>query len=299
MKNGADPCVWVIIPVHNRKETTLRCLNHLEETQSRERFNVAVIDDGSTDGTHRAIQEQYPQTILLEGDGSLWWGGSIKKGMLFAVDHGADVVIWLNDDVLPEPNGVMKLAEKTAELGHTVLTTVVQTEPESDYTTRNKVTRWGIESLPYKTDLNIQPCDITAGKFTAIPRTIIEEIGYPDNDRFPHHNCDYDYTLRAKESGFNVGVYSEVEATDVGYELNTSQSRLSPEISLFEIIENTIKPSKRRNYTLRTMYYRDRRFYSTLTTSLIALTVHLSKSIGAIILKTLLCFIKENQYFRR
>jgi glycosyltransferase involved in cell wall biosynthesis len=47
--------VFILIPVHNRKTITLACLEALEKNSDLERYQVVVIDDGSTDGTGQAI----------------------------------------------------------------------------------------------------------------------------------------------------------------------------------------------------------------------------------------------------
>jgi|YNPMSStandDraft_2_1061718.scaffolds.fasta_scaffold131259_1 GT2 family glycosyltransferase len=40
---------FIIIPVHNRKSITLKCLDNLEKNGDLARFRVVVVDDGSTD----------------------------------------------------------------------------------------------------------------------------------------------------------------------------------------------------------------------------------------------------------
>ena len=47
----------VIIPAHNRRETTLACLERLAANGDFGDFEVSVIDDGSTDGTASLLQE--------------------------------------------------------------------------------------------------------------------------------------------------------------------------------------------------------------------------------------------------
>ncbi len=61
--------VYLIIPVHNRKNLTLGCLEHLTKTGDRQPYHIIVVDDGSTDGTGEDIKAQYPDVILLPGDG--------------------------------------------------------------------------------------------------------------------------------------------------------------------------------------------------------------------------------------
>jgi glycosyltransferase involved in cell wall biosynthesis len=51
---------FVIIPVRNRREITLRCLRHLRDCGDLEEMCVIVVDDGSTDGTSEAVQRESP-----------------------------------------------------------------------------------------------------------------------------------------------------------------------------------------------------------------------------------------------
>lgn len=313
MTNTESPSTWVLIPVHNRCEITIQCLNHLKETQEWEKFNVLVIDDGSTDGTQKSIRENFPTVTVLQADGSLWWGGSIRHGMEYAREEDADVFIWLNDDVLPEPGSVTKLASKTYELGDTVLTTRVEVDSEfrnqsylsdlsiggiqllsSSYSTCQIKTRFGMRLTPYDNTTQIQACDATAGKFTAFPVEIVDAIGYPNDNLFPHNYCDHDYTLRAKEQGFDVGVYTGVSARDTGHELK--DSRLSSELSLRKLVENIFHPDINETYNIKTRYRKYMRFYG--PPKLIPYLVFvqcLIFSLFLVCIKTLLVTVKDEQ----
>ena len=93
---------YIIIPVHNRKALTLACLENLKINSNLQKYQVIVVDDGSSDRTSEEVVANYPEVIILKGDGNLWWTGAIKKGMEYAYEHGAEYLIWLNDDCLVE-----------------------------------------------------------------------------------------------------------------------------------------------------------------------------------------------------
>ena len=101
--------VSVVIPIHNRKATTLSCLSQLQNIQTLSDYSIIVIDDGSTDGSAAAIQAEYPGVQILQGDGNLWWTGAIRRGMQYASEQGAEFFIWLNDDCRVEPNAIADL----------------------------------------------------------------------------------------------------------------------------------------------------------------------------------------------
>ena len=108
---------FVIIPVHNRREITLGCLACLRAAGDLDWANVVVVDDGSTDGTAEAIRGQFPEVILLNGDGNLWWTGGIVLGMKEGVRRQAEVIVWLNDDSHLRPGSLKALVNHTRETG--------------------------------------------------------------------------------------------------------------------------------------------------------------------------------------
>jgi len=69
--------IYIIIPVHNRKSLTLACLKNLKTNGDLQKYQVIVVDDGSSDRTAEEVAENYPEVTILKGDGNLWWTGAI------------------------------------------------------------------------------------------------------------------------------------------------------------------------------------------------------------------------------
>ncbi len=102
--------IYIVIPVFNRKSLTRGCLASLRN-QNYSDFTVIVVDDGSTDGTSEMIREEFPDVVLLHGDGDLWWVGSINKGIQHALDvcQADDYILVINDDLTVSPNYLSNL----------------------------------------------------------------------------------------------------------------------------------------------------------------------------------------------
>jgi len=123
MINTERSKVFCVIPVHNRLELTKQCLKYLED-QDYPALHIVIVDDGSTDGTREHLAQFSKGNIsVLRGDGSLWWGGAMRKGMEFvaALAGDRDYLLMLNDDVRIERNYVSALVRDSSARGGAVV----------------------------------------------------------------------------------------------------------------------------------------------------------------------------------
>ncbi len=188
----------IIIPVHNRKETTLRCLNHLKELGIFSWADVIVVDDGSADGTSIAITSIYPAAILLKGDGNLWWAGAINLGMHYVHEHQYSAFFWLNDDCQPKAGTLDRMFKHVQKMGE--IASALSITPSGYSYGGFRKTLWGLKRI------HAGPCDTFSGNCVAFPIRVIQDIGYLDAKHFPMDPADADYGLRATEKGCRASV---------------------------------------------------------------------------------------------
>ena len=191
--------VYVVIPVHNRRKMTLSCLARLQTTGVLAWAKTIVVDDGSSDGTGAAVRESFPQVLVLDGDGNLWWTGGIVFGMKEAMRLDAKVIMWLNDDCQPRPGTMELLARHSLETGAISVGQTI-TAAGGLYTGWTK-TLWNLKPVICPPGERM-PCDTFPGNCVAMPRSVVEEVGYPDAATFPHVLADADYGFRAHAQGF-------------------------------------------------------------------------------------------------
>ena len=94
--------VSVVIPTYNRRPILEKCLLALERQQAcREidRYEVVLVDDGSTDGTPdwlRGAAERFPHVRLIEQS-----HGGPAEGRNRGVDHAhGDVIVFIDSDLV-------------------------------------------------------------------------------------------------------------------------------------------------------------------------------------------------------
>jgi len=196
----ADPTFSdvIVIPVHNRRETTLRTLRALADDGVFGWAAVLVVDDGSTDGTAGAGRAEFPAVHWLQGDGTWWWAGAIRRGMEWALASGAARIFWLNDDCIPPRGGLARLRDFVAR-ENTASWIDAQTSAGRIYGAHRKTLMRVRRCTPEEERSG--KVDTFSGNCVCLPRQWVERVGLPDDRSFPHGLADFDYGLRLRTAG--------------------------------------------------------------------------------------------------
>ncbi|GAB3032307.1 glycosyltransferase family 2 protein [Spirosoma pulveris] len=235
--------IYIVIPVHNRRHYTIGCLACLSR-QTITAQQVIVVDDGSTDGTSEQIRANFPTTIVLTGDGSLWWAGATNLGIRYVLQtfslNDDDFILTLNDDTKVDPGYLASLltayqVHKPCIVGS--VSVDVKSPQELLYAGTGlnlcmpNIENWANTRFKNSYDLlkTTSPyllSDSLPGRGMLIPHAVFDTIGHFDDQRFRHHMADLDFSIRARQAGFPLVissssvVYEYADAT--GVNLNQS-----------------------------------------------------------------------------
>ena len=205
--------IFIIIPVHNRKQITLNCLESLSKNGDLEHYHVVVVDDGSPDGTAQAIQALYPDIVVLHGDGNLWWTEAIKKGMEYDYEQGAKFFIWLNDDTVPSRGCIPAIVTECTQHPNKIVSAQCYASSAFDVPTYGGQAKEFLSIKLFHTPPGQTiACDCMSGNLVCLPRSVVEKIGYPPSKQLPHCLADIVYTWEAKKAGYELEVLGDATA---------------------------------------------------------------------------------------
>ncbi len=208
--------IATIITCFNRKEKTLTCLKNLMSQNGNDSIDLDVylVDDNSPDGTGEAVKINFPQVIVLEGDGTLYWNGGMRLAFSEAMKNDYDYYLWLNDDTFIYPNSLKLLIETSNTIKQKTGNDVIIAGTIKDVITG--VVNYGgfirksrLQPLKFiQLDWQAEPqlCDTFNGNVVLIPYSVVQKIGNMNSQYSKMQMGDLDYGLRAKYAGYESWV---------------------------------------------------------------------------------------------
>ena len=192
------PTVSVIIPTYNREELLRETLHSLaHQTYPSDHFEVIVVDDGSTDGTGSVAGEVFPFILRY-----FWQSnqGDASARNLGAQQSQADILVFLDDDILVEPDYMTYLIREHAGYHNRITAGVVNIRPEETTPLSQAI---NTSLAPNFTSAAVAFTDVFSNNMS-IWRDAYFKIGMMQGLDFPGSSmwCDLDFNYRAYQQGF-------------------------------------------------------------------------------------------------
>jgi len=202
VRGSEKETVYVLLPVHNRRDTTERFLKCLAK-QRYPHIHLILIDDGSTDNTSGMAKEYFPELTLLTGKGNWWWAGSLQQGHKWLQKNAcgaSDIVLIINDDTTFEADFVENAVQVLRERGRALLLARLYSQHSGEYLEAGVRVDWRTLSFVGTMDLGEINCFSTRGLFFRVRD--FQLIGGFHSFLLPHYGTDYEFTMRAFRRGF-------------------------------------------------------------------------------------------------
>jgi GT2 family glycosyltransferase len=161
-------------------------------------------------------------------------------GIKHALQHGADYVMTLNNDVEMAPDFLEQTYRRAKEKPNAVIGAL-----EMDAATREPIyggeiidfktntVRHVLQELPKEQQHGLHKVSQLPGRGLLIPRAVFEKIGLFDQDRFPHYVADYDFTHTALRLGFELYCNYDAKLYTYPEESGERQNRQAKSVKKF------------------------------------------------------------------
>jgi len=188
----------------NGGDDTLDALASLEGIES------ICVDNGSTDGSDRLVEERFPDVEVLRTGANLGYAGGNNAGIRRALERGADWVLILNNDAVAEPGLRAALERAVAQRPDAGLLAcrVVGEDGTLQYGGAKYRSWIGYSGRAQVRSPDVAPgtlldVDRADGAASVVSRAATEAAGLLDESLFLYVE-DVDWSLRIRRAGFAV-----------------------------------------------------------------------------------------------
>lgn len=201
-----------VAPVYNRRELTLQCIRSLKRLALKNiDLRIIIVNDGSTDGTGEAVKSQFPDVLVIDGDGSLWYSEGTNVGIRRALELGTDYVWQINDDQVFDSEALTSLVEAATRFPDSAVGSVLllwdtphkvfQVAPVWDWRLGGwrhwqNQTVWTLPDGPFTVDMIV-------GNSMLVPAEAYNRAGLLDSERFPMLG-DGEFSPRLRRNGYEL-----------------------------------------------------------------------------------------------
>lgn len=209
IKDSKPETISVIIPTYNRKDVLLKAIEAmLQQTYPSSNYEVLVIDDGSSDGTRKALRP-------LAKAGKIRYHFQRNKGPAAARNAGVKlargaIVLFIGDDILVPPD-LLELHQtrrnqfpdqKVAVLGKTIWSPKIKLTPLMRYSQEG-------HAVPtFQFDQITDPNNVSYKFFftgnISLPKQFMLENGLFDEDFHYAYGEDTELGYRLQQKGLRI-----------------------------------------------------------------------------------------------
>lgn len=205
--------IGVFICNYNGKGWTLKCIDSLSR-QSRQKFDVHVVDNASTDGTAESVRERYGDKVsLICNHENLGGAGGFNRGLLAGLEKGYRYIVLLDNDIVLDEKALENMErflDARGDVGIVGAKVMIMDKPDTvqdfgnylDFGSFKEVNghKWELdsESLP-----EVNECDYVPTCAVMIRADALKEAGTMPEDNFIYYD-DIELSYKIGLRGYRV-----------------------------------------------------------------------------------------------
>lgn len=220
--------IAIIVVTYNGMTWLKQCLNSCAD------YPVILVDNGSKDETVSFIETNYPNVTLLKQSKNLGFGQANNLGIRYALNHGAEHVLLLNQDAYIIDDALEQLIafhKEHTEYGILSPIHITGNQQKLDrnfsiYMLREKTGQFYSDFVLSNKLATVYEVPIVNAAAWLLSRECIETTGGFD-PLFFHYGEDDNYCQRIAYHGFKIGVLPKA------YVIHDREDRIPSKIEVF------------------------------------------------------------------
>lgn len=214
MQDATEKAVYIIVLNYKNLADTVACLASLRKI-TYNKYRIVVVDNDSRDGSYESLKERETDCCILQSGENRGYAAGNNIGIRYALEHGADYVCILNNDVEAEPDFLTKLVrymESAPDVGMTgpVVYEFAERDRIQSAGFSICVGRGNTEPLlqgKTKTALNREKtaefCDGLSGTCLLVKREVLEKAGLIPETYFLFFE-EMEWCLHIRKNGYKL-----------------------------------------------------------------------------------------------
>ena len=205
--NIADPSetekrssvVFAVVLNWNGAEDTIKCIDSLLEAKDPF-LEVVIVDNASTDGSVQRLTEAFPAIPLIRRPSNGGYAAGNNAGIRYAIDHGADYVLLVNNDTIVEHGFLRPMIAAAAgdeSIGVVTCKAFFQSNRNKIYCTGGSFSWLRCSGAPMRSDRVDTPDGVSyvSGCILLVKRNVFETLGLLDERYFMYFE-DLEFSRR-------------------------------------------------------------------------------------------------------
>ena len=209
----SEPLVSIVIPTHNRKKKLIRLIKSvLESEYPKDKLEIIVVDDASTDGTFEYIKKWFPQVKIVRSNEEKFLAESRNIGI--RASKGEYIFI-VDDDNVVDRTTIRELVafmEKHPNVGVAGPVMYFLKDPRRVWCAGVKRNYWTtitrligfntIDNAHFKEHYETEDFP----NAFMVRREVFEKVGLFNSKLFPIHYDEGDFCQRVRKAGYKIMV---------------------------------------------------------------------------------------------
>ena len=198
--------IFAIIVNYRQPALTEEAVASLESQCGESPVSVVVVDNGSADGSLERLRKSCSACTVLDAGGNLGFSGGNNVGIRYALEHGAEYILLLNNDAAVERGAVEALLAAAGPRTIAAPKIVFDSDPSRVWYGGGHVSRRRggfYHDVDPASAGSARDVDFASGCCMLLPAEFFRESGLMD-ERFFLYCEDAELCLRATRAGYRI-----------------------------------------------------------------------------------------------